>query len=174
MRIRGTAALALLAVVAGAACGARADGPPPLEEDRTACAHCGMLVSERMFAAAYRAPGRDARVFDDIGCLLNAVREERAPSTLAFWFHDAGTRQWIDGRRAVIVRAESIRTPMSGGMLAYGTPEAAAAAAREHGGRVAGGIQRLLSEGAERGDGLPRAPGPGSGAESRAGKEGVK
>jgi copper chaperone NosL len=141
--------LAFVAALAGAACGARADGPPHIEEDRTACAHCGMLVSERLFAAAYRSRAGEAKVFDDIGCLLNAAKAEPDPASLEFWFHDAATGQWIDGRRAVIVHSASLETPMGGGMVAYGTAEAAAAAVGPHRGRLAGGITDLLKEGAK-------------------------
>ena len=147
MTARPLALLALLAAIASAACGAGADGPPRLEEDRTACAHCGMLVSERMFAAAFRSRATgEGRVFDDIGCLVAAARAEAAPADLEFWFHDASTREWIDGRRTVIVKAAAFKTPMAGGMLAYVDEAAAAQAAREHGGLVIGGVQRLLSE----------------------------
>ena len=148
----------LLASAAATACGAGVDGPPHIEEDRTACALCGMLVSERAYAAAYRTralKGRatDAgratgdRVFDDIGCLLKAARAEKDLAAVEFWFHDARTREWIDGERALIVAAPSFRTPMAGGMLAYGGPDAAREAAQREGGRVIGTIDDLLKEG---------------------------
>jgi copper chaperone NosL len=148
MLARALASTALLAAIASAACGAEAAGPPHLEEDRTACAHCGMLVSERLFAAAYRAPGGEARVFDDIRCLLKAVRKESSQANLEFWFHDAETLEWIEGTRAVIVHAPSLNTPMGGGMVAFATRAAAASAAGPHRGRVIGGIDELLKEGA--------------------------
>src|SRR5262245_4849990 len=91
-------ALMLLAVASSIACGLRADGPPDIQVDRTACSHCGMLISELAYAAAYRAPGADPRVFDDIGCLLEAARREPARSSLRFWFRDAASLH--DGLRA--------------------------------------------------------------------------
>lgn len=146
MTRRALACAALLALAAGMACSARADGPPHLEEDRTACAHCGMLVSERMFAAGYRAGGGEAKVFDDIGCLLAAARAETAAEPLRFWFHDAPSRAWIEGRRAVFVHAPNLKTPMAGGMLAYADEAAAREAAAAHGGRVIASLDRLLEE----------------------------
>lgn len=143
---RALAALALLLLSAGTACSARVDGPPHLEEDRTACAHCGMLVSERMFAAGSRVPGGEARVFDDIGCLLEAVRAEPGAAALDFWFHDATSREWIEGRRAVFVRSPKLNTPMAGGMVAYADADAARAAAAANGGRVIGSLDALLKE----------------------------
>ena len=131
----------LLASAAAMACGASAGGPPHVEEDRTACAHCGMLVSERAYAAAY-----GDLVFDDIACLLKAARAEQNPAALEFWFHDARTREWIDAGRAVIVSAPSFRTPMSGGMLAYDGADAAHDAAARESGRVLGSIRDLLED----------------------------
>ena len=147
MNRRQVAGVALLALSAAGACRARADGPPHLEEDRTACAHCGMLVSERMFAAAYRTPAGEARVFDDIGCLWKAARAEPDASALAFWFHDATSRAWIDGARARFIHAPSLNTPMGGGMLAYADTGAAVRAAAERNGRVIGALDDLLKEG---------------------------
>ena len=64
---------------ADAACGVKADGPPDIVVDRTACATAGCSISEPVYAAAYRTPRSEARVFDDIGCLLEAAaREPRA------------------------------------------------------------------------------------------------
>ena len=91
-------AIVAFVTLALSACGAKADGPPHIEVDRTPCAHCGMLISEPVFAAAYRAPGSEARVFDDIGCLLAA----------------ASRGQWDE--------AEALRAPCSSDPIACGRP----------------------------------------------------
>jgi copper chaperone NosL len=132
--------LALLAV----ACGVKADGPPEILVDRTPCAHCGMLVSEPAFAAAYRRDGSEARIFDDIGCLLNAISSEANPERLRFWFHDAGTAVWIDRTEAVFVRSARLRTPMSGGIVAYGGHAAAEKGAADHAAVVIGSFDQVL------------------------------
>ena len=122
----------LYAVIVAAAlltaCGATASGPPDIVVDRTVCSHCGMLVSEPIYAAAYQAGGADARVFDDIGCLLDAIRREpTAPPSV--WVQDAGGGGWLAADAAVFVASPGIRTPMNGGVLAYATAAAAHAAA---------------------------------------------
>jgi copper chaperone NosL len=134
---------AAIVLAATAACGASADGPPAILVDRTACAHCGMLVSEPAYAAAYRAPGGEARVFDDIACLLAAAREEPAGTALRFWFHDAATAAWMDGSEAVFVRAAGLRTPMGGGVVAFRDPAAARDAAGKHNGGVIPSLDEL-------------------------------
>ena len=124
------------------ACGA--DGPPEIVVDRTACSHCGMLVSEPAFAAAYRAAGSDARIFDDIQCLLNAAAQEAQPEQLRFWFHDAATALWIDRTEAVFVRSARLRTPMGGGLVAFAGTAAARRGALEHEAKLVGTLDDLL------------------------------
>ena len=124
-----------------AACAARADAPPEIVVDRTACAHCGMLVSERIYAAASQASGAEAQVFDDVACLLAA----RAADGRRVWVHDAGTGEWIDGAAAVFVAAPSIRSPMGGGVLAFAARADADRAAAAHGGEVVPTLARLIA-----------------------------
>lgn len=125
------AAFALLS----AACSAKAAGPPEIVVDTTACSHCGMLVSEPIYAAAYQAQGQPPRVFDDIGCLLEALRGE-ATVPAEVWLQDAGGAGWLDADTAIFVASTRIPTPMSGGVLAYAAAAAAETAATAHGGRV--------------------------------------
>ena len=133
-------ALTLLA----AACTTKAGGPPDIVVDRTACSHCGMLISEPIYAAAYQAAGHEARVFDDIGCLLKSAQAESG--ALTYWFHDAHDRSWIDGSAAVFVASPAIRTPMGGGVIAFRDRAAAEQlAAGEHGGDIIPSLTDLLA-----------------------------
>ena len=132
--------------LAVASCGAGADGPPEIVVDRTPCAHCGMLVSEPAFAAAYRRDGADARIFDDIRCLLNDLKDEANPKGLRFWFHDAASGVWITSEEAVIVKSARFRTPMSGNMVAYAGRSAGERAASENDGVVIGNVDELLKQ----------------------------
>ena len=130
---------------AATACGARADGPPAIEVDRTACSHCGMLVSERAYAAAYRSAGGEPRVFDDIKCLLDAVAREPEMDRLQFWFHDAASAAWIGGSEAVFVTSPQLRTPMGGGAIAFRDRAAALDWAARNGGTLVESLQALES-----------------------------
>ena len=130
-------------LLTAAGCAAAADGPPRILIDKSACSHCGMLISEPIYAAAYRVPGSAARAFDDIGCLIAAARQETS-TALRVWFHDGGDGTWIDGDAAVFVASPGIRTPMGGGMLAYRDERAAIAAAGRHRGEVVRSLSDLM------------------------------
>jgi len=133
------AALALLA----ASCSAKAMGPPEIVVDQSACSHCGMLVSEPVYAAAYQASDREPRVFDDIACMLKAARQETA-SPITIWLQDAAGAGWIDADDAFVVAAAEIRSPMGGGLLAYRDAGAARQAADARHGRVLRSRQELI------------------------------
>lgn len=135
----------VLTLLVTAGCGIKADGPPEIVVDRTPCAHCGMLVSEPAFAAAYRRDG-SARIFDDIRCLLNDINGEANPERLRFWFHDAASGAWIASGEEVFVRSARFRTPMSGGIVAHRDRLAAERAASDNEGLVIGNLDELLKQ----------------------------
>jgi copper chaperone NosL len=141
----GTLMAAAAAAVLTAACGVTAEGPPDIAVDRTPCAHCGMLISEPVYAAAYRTPQSESLVFDDIGCLLKAAAREPRADALRFWFHDAATAVWIDGTDAVFVSSRALRTPMGGGLVAYRDRAAAREAAVRQQGSVVPSLTELLN-----------------------------
>jgi copper chaperone NosL len=132
-------AFALLAT----ACRANVTGPPEIVVDRTACSQCGMFVSEMAYAAAYHVHGSEPRVFDDIGCMLKALRSEMG-SPAAVWLQDAAGSGWLDAADAALVVSPRVRTPMSGGVLAYREPAAAEKAAATHRGEVMS-LQELMA-----------------------------
>ena len=141
--MRVTAAIVLVFALAAAACGAKASGPPEILVDRTVCSHCGMLISEPIYAAAFQLHEREARVFDDIGCLLDAVRREPA-APAHVWFQDAAGGGWLTASHAVFVSSSRIRTPMGGGLLAYKSVAAAESAAALHEGTVVLSFEELM------------------------------
>ena len=134
----------LTILLVSAACGSHSEAPPEIVVDRTACSHCTMLISEPRYAAAYRAPGGEAKVFDDIACLLEAARAE-AISELRFWFRDGNDGEWIDGETAVFVASPEFRTPMGGGIIAYRDRAGAETAARTFRGEVIGPLTDLIA-----------------------------
>jgi copper chaperone NosL len=131
------------AMLFATSCGIKSDGPPRILVDHTACSHCGMLISEPIYAAAYQSPGAAPRVFDDLGCLRHAAREEHAD--LRVWVHDAATGEWMDGNQAIFVSSPAIPTPMAGGLLAYRHADDAERASAKYKGRIVRSLSSLLA-----------------------------
>ncbi|HVR30023.1 MAG TPA: nitrous oxide reductase accessory protein NosL [Thermoanaerobaculia bacterium] len=143
----GRLAIGLCLVAGSYGCRGDGAGPPEITLDRTACAECGMLISEPGYAAAYAA-GRTTRVFDDIACLLRALDEHELDlvaragdaegeggATAQVWLYGDDSR-WIAGDAAFFVRSDRLETPMGGGIKAV----ADRAAAEELAARVDGAI----------------------------------
>jgi hypothetical protein len=115
--------VALLVVRALREAGQLPEGPVPIAFDRTACAHCRMLIGEAAFAAQLQEQGGRVHDFDDPGCLLR-FEAERRPAVHARWFHHLREQRWLSGDEVAF--AEVTPTPMGYGLGAVeaGTPGA--------------------------------------------------
>jgi len=131
--MRTLEALAVLFCIAG--CGGALE-PAELHLNDEACSLCRMAVSQRPFAA--QAVTRSGRTdfFDNIGCLVRWAPENAPPDETALFVVDHETGAWLDAKRAHYVRSETLDTPMSSGLAAFGAKEKAAAAAKTLKGRV--------------------------------------
>lgn len=91
------------------------DDVQPIEWNRQACAHCGMLVGEPHHAAQLITADGDVLAFDDPGCALRYL-DERAPRVHRLWFHHGTADRWIPADR-VRFTVGAI-TPMGSGLVA--------------------------------------------------------
>jgi copper chaperone NosL len=139
------AAVAVLALLgAGAAglagcSGATPEGPPEIRLGRDQCTECGMIINEDRCSCASRVDlgqGAEMALFDDIGCMLEHERLKPESKVLTRYVHDHTTRQWLEADKATFLLAESVRTPMGSGIVAYASKDAAEAAKKEHPGEV--------------------------------------
>ncbi|MCP5248577.1 MAG: protein NosL [Candidatus Accumulibacter sp.] len=83
--------------------GEPASGPVQVKWDRDVDPRCGMIISDKRFAAQIRDPEGKAWKFDDIGCAMfwlaqRSFNEETANTE--FWVADYRTGGWIDARQA--------------------------------------------------------------------------
>ncbi len=101
-------------------------GPVPVRWDQQACERCGMVLSDRRYAAEIREPlaGDRSRVhfFDDFGCavLWLADKPWRGDSRTEFWVKDWRNGHWIDARHATYITGK--HTPMDYGLAAQSDP----------------------------------------------------
>jgi copper chaperone NosL len=114
------------------------NAPAPVVWDRDTCAHCGMVISDRGYAAEawVEAEHRYYR-FDDIGCMVSWLHARGvSPGQLKLWVADYlhhDEVHWLDARTAWY--RDGLRTPMDYGFgatadAAQGTVDFDTASAR--------------------------------------------
>ncbi|MGH0033204.1 MAG: protein NosL [Myxococcota bacterium] len=116
----GMVALLVLAVGAAVTLSARPPGGPvDVDWDGTACARCGMLVSDPAFAGQLHLADGDVRHYDDPGCLLAdlaELAELATPEVHAAWLHHHREERWLPLEEAAFAPVD--HSPMGYGLAA--------------------------------------------------------
>jgi copper chaperone NosL len=128
-------------VLALTAC--RRDGdlsPPAMHYGVDPCEACGMIISDERYAAAALIDGGREGIlairFDDIGCIFEYEEDNPEAVVLRRYVHDHGTKEWLDADAAVLVHAETLRTPMATGLAAFADRAKAAELLEQHPGET--------------------------------------
>lgn len=133
----GAATVSVLAACSGEP----SSGPVQVKWDRDADPRCGMIISDKRFAAQIRDPQGKAWKFDDIGCaifwLSQRAFDEDTPK-VEFWVADYRMGGWIDARKAHYLPEK--KSPMGYQFGAVARPEGDAVAYQEM-------KQRILARG---------------------------
>jgi copper chaperone NosL len=137
VRLLGLAGAALAAIVAAVVFlwPAPASGPEAIAYGRDACARCRMIVSQPGFGGEVRDVRGALAKYDDVGCMLDAMRTHRGPMPEA-WVEDHAGGGFVSLLAASLVRAPGVATPMGHGVVAFADASAARAFAVRHGGEV--------------------------------------
>jgi cytochrome c oxidase cbb3-type subunit 2 len=167
------AALVLAVAVGAILMRPKGQGPEPIRHGRDACARCRMPVGSPGFAGQVRDRDGAVTVYDDLGCLLDSLRDmkDRAAET---YVEDRPSGRLVPLRDATLVRSAET-TPMGSGLVAFADAEAARGFARDHQGQVVTLDEALRApqRRAEAGTGAEARPGekrPFTDAEARQGK----
>ena len=94
------------------------------------CDACGMKIEDSGFAGARMVVehGRQRTLYyDDLGCMLDAAREDGANPATKTFVQDATDGAWVRAEAASYVMDPKNRTPMSSGILAFRNRPAAGA-----------------------------------------------
>lgn len=71
---------------------------------------CAMTVTHENFACQAVAPNGKTWFFDDIGCLVNWMKDKAFKKDAVLWTHAEDTGNWIDAKKAWYTRTDP--TPM--------------------------------------------------------------
>jgi copper chaperone NosL len=134
----------LLALLLASCANSGKPEPVRIVLDEDSCVECRMAVSQQPFAAEVVKRDRIADYFDDIGCLVYYARKG-LPEGSAAYVVDFDTRDWVEAQAAFYVLSKDLPTPMSYGLGAFSTREAAETALNRWPGKVVG-WEQLLEE----------------------------
>lgn len=116
------AGISMLAAIPLPGCRRAEDlSPPEVAYGQTECDQCRMIISEVPFAAAAVVAEPDGvrkLAFDDIGCLLDFLRDGAPAARVISYVHDHPSHRWLDASKAVFVRSETLQTPMASHLAA--------------------------------------------------------
>lgn len=139
--------LALLLLAGLAACGDKTDtGPRTVHYGEEVCERCKMIISDKRFAAQYITEKGESKKFDDIGCMIDDLKEagERGGSLLAVYIADFGTGEWLDAGKAFYLENGEFKSPMGYNIAAFGSGEAMNASPFNKNGKALGGFGELI------------------------------
>jgi len=98
---RQAAGLAALPLTGLALTACNSVEPGKLVLGESICEHCQNVIAQKAFAAQLRDAAGDYHVFDDFGCAVRWIREQKlAEETLTFWVMDHRGGYWIDAFKA--------------------------------------------------------------------------
>lgn len=115
----------LLLVVASGCREADRSGPPAMKPGQDECVHCGMIINDVRYAAGIVQPDGKALLFDDIGDMIDYLRDNPALPVARRYVHDQVTKQWLPAEQAHYVHHPELHTPMGSGIAAFTSDEAA-------------------------------------------------
>lgn len=94
----------------------------PIDYGKDSCEYCKMSIVDNRFASELVSDKGKVYKFDDIGCMLNFMKESAVdPKTCLFFVSDfaAGKTTFIDGKKAVFLHHVFFKSPMNGDYAAF-------------------------------------------------------
>jgi copper chaperone NosL len=140
----------LLLIFALFACKDRIEtGPVEIHYGEDVCERCKMIISEKNFATQYVLNGGKAKKFDDVGCMLEYLRENPGDreDILGAYVRDYDSGGWIDARKAYYFQGGDIKSPMGFGIAAFSSEESMRAYPQFDRGKVLGSFNELIGGG---------------------------
>lgn len=105
-------------------CAVSAYEPIKIEQNIESCDVCKMGIGEIESAAQMILKDGKPILFDDIGCLVVYIQEEKPEYKVAF-VHDYHSEKWISFDQATFVHTQSIDSPMNYRLVAFESEEEA-------------------------------------------------
>ncbi len=98
----------------------------PVYYGHESCTHCKMTIMDKHFAAEILTGKGKAYKFDDFGCLLKYIKEEKFNDPDAKYFvadYNDPEGKFLDARHAIYLHSETLHSPMNGNFAASSSNE---------------------------------------------------
>lgn len=117
------------------ACGS--SGPKPINFGSDQCAHCRMTISDARFGSQLVTTKGRAYLFDDVQCMVTFVKDGSiaADDVAKYYVPDyANDNKLLPAEGVVLLKSESLQSPMRGDVAAFANQEDLAEVREIHGG----------------------------------------
>jgi len=114
-------------------------GPHPIRYGSDPCAHCRMTVSDARFGAQLVTKKGRAYHFDDLNCMLAAVRKNEIAreDVAAFYLPDyLNGNELLPADGLFLLRSETLKSPMLGNVAAFRNQNDLEKIQQSHGGDI--------------------------------------
>jgi copper chaperone NosL len=125
-------------------CVSTAPAPAKVRVGEDACAHCRMTLVSVRTAAQIVAPGEEAVIFDELGCLRDYLAGHARPDGARIYVADHRTGAWLEAASATFTHT-SITTPMASGLIAHADAASRDADPDAHGGTPVAAASILMN-----------------------------
>jgi copper chaperone NosL len=108
----------LASLLFSAGCGKTPVMPENIGSDDV-CYFCKSPIIEPDFAAEYLTTSGSVYKFDDMACLIGSARVTGKDKIKSIYVMDADAKTWVPAGQVQFVSSDKIRTPKSGGLVAF-------------------------------------------------------
>lgn len=114
-------------------CSEQAYEPKEINKETDICKVCNMGISFEDFAGELIYKNGDYEVFDDLGCLVEFLKDVDESDVGAAYIKSADGAEWLPVEEATYVYSKDYWTPMNYGVLAFPSKDAAEQYMKENG-----------------------------------------
>lgn len=124
MKKRGLVVL-FAAVLLLQACSDKDYKPRGIVSETDVCKVCNMSIVHEEYAGQIALSNGDYEMFDDLGCLIEYMKNLNKGDIGKAFIKDEGEKNWVDVKTASYVYDKDIWTPMSYGVIAFESKDSA-------------------------------------------------
>lgn len=111
--------LVVMVVAILQACADKEYKPKEIVSETDVCEVCNMSIVHEDYAGQIALENGDYRMFDDLGCLIEYMKEMDDGDLGKAFIKDEDGKNWVDVKSANYVYDKEIWTPMSYGVIAF-------------------------------------------------------